>query len=85
MLVLVILEISGNFVNILTADEKYYFRNSGILGQPIQLQLSKKQMTCSQFLPHIWNLQQFLNILQKKKSPIAYMFEKLRNAKHVLR
>ena len=53
MLVLVILEISGNFVNILTADEKYYFRNSGILGQPIQLQLSKKQMTCSQFLPHI--------------------------------
>ena len=40
----------GMFVNILTADGKYFLRNSGNLRQPIQIQLSKKQNISSKFI-----------------------------------
>ena len=42
MSLLVICEILGHFVNTLTADDKYYLRNSEKLLKPIQMQLSKK-------------------------------------------
>ena len=37
MSVLVIHDIFGHFVNTLTADDKYYFRNRKNLPKPIQL------------------------------------------------
>ena len=37
------------FVNTLPADEKYYLLNRDNLAEPIQMQLSQKQKTFSQF------------------------------------
>ena len=45
----VISEVLGLFVDTLTADDKYYLRNTGNLPQPVQMQLSKKQKTFSEF------------------------------------
>ena len=44
MSLLVISKILGLFVNTLTADDKYSFRNSENLRQPITMQLFKKQI-----------------------------------------
>ena len=49
MSVLVICEILRLFVDAMTADYKYSLRNSENLTQPIQIQLSKKQRTFSEF------------------------------------
>ena len=46
---LVIYKIHRLFVNILTADDKHYLLNRDNLTQPIQMQLSQKQKTFSQF------------------------------------
>ena len=45
MSLLMICEISWQFVNIFTADDKYSLRNGEILEQPIQMHLSKKEIT----------------------------------------
>ena len=42
-------KILGLFVNTLTADDKHYMLNRDNLTQPIQIQLSQKQKTFSQF------------------------------------
>ena len=42
-------KILGLFVNTLTVDDKHYMLNRDNLTQPIQLQLSQKQKTFSQF------------------------------------
>ena len=44
-----ICETLGLFVNRLTADEKFSFRNRENVRQPIETQLSKKQKRFSQF------------------------------------
>ena len=49
MSLLVICEILEHLVNILTTDDKYFLCKSENLQQPIQLQISKKQKTFSQF------------------------------------
>ena len=49
MSLLVITDIVGLFLNTLTADDKYYFRNTENLRQRIQMQFSKKQKSCSEF------------------------------------
>ena len=46
---LVIHKIHRLFVNILTADDKHYLINRDILAQRIQMQLSQKQKTFSEF------------------------------------
>ena len=46
---LVIHKIHRLFVNILTADDKHYLLNRDNLTQPIQMQLSEKEKTFSQF------------------------------------
>ena len=53
---LVICKIVGLFFNTLTAGDKYSLFNKGNLTQLIQIQLSKKQKTFSQFLKLFWNL-----------------------------
>ena len=49
MCLLLISEILGLFVNALTADDKYSFRNRKNLQYPIRTQLSKKQKTAVRF------------------------------------
>ena len=49
-------EILGLFVQTLTADSNYALRNSDNLPQPIEMQLSKKEIVLSDFFA------QFLNI-----------------------
>ena len=49
MSLLVICGITGLFANTLAADDKYFLRDSEILQQPIQMQLSKPQKTFSIF------------------------------------
>ena len=57
------------FVNILTADHKYSRLNRDNFRQPIQMQLSQKQKTFSQFvsafLKSIFNFEHF----EKKDHP----------------
>ena len=43
-------KILRHFVNTLTVDDKHYMLNRENLTQPIQIQLSQKQKTFSQFL-----------------------------------
>ena len=56
----------GLFVNTLTADDKQSILERDNLTQPIQIQFSNKQKTFSNFLVNFKNLDQLLNILEKK-------------------
>ena len=53
----------GLFVSTLTADEKYHFLIRDDLTQPIQMQLSEKEKTCSEcfstFLEFRWNFKHY--------------------------
>ena len=49
MSLLMICAIVGLFLNMLTADDKHCLRSSKNVLQPIQMQLSKKRKTLSQF------------------------------------
>ena len=52
MSLLVICEIMGHSVNILTASDKYFLLNSENLQQPFQMQLSKERIIFSEFFFH---------------------------------
>ena len=70
------------FVNTLSADGKYpvqYFENVQLL---IQMEISGKRKTFSDFLFHFCNLQQILNILKKKMMVLANVFRKLQTLKN---
>ena len=47
---LAICKVLGMFLNILTADDKYYLLNRDNFRQPIQMQLSQKQKLFSWFI-----------------------------------
>ena len=54
MFLLVIDESLVHFVNTSTMNDRYFLRNSEILPEPIQMQLSKKQTTFSEvFAPFL--------------------------------
>ena len=65
-------KIFGLFLNTLTSDDKYSLLNSDNLTQPIQMQLSKKQKTFSefffQFLKSIW----IFKDMPKKDNPRSW-------------
>ena len=63
---LVTCEILGLFVNLFTADDKYSFRNTDNLRQPILMQLSKKQKTFSQFSAAFLNFRSNFELFGKK-------------------
>ena len=71
------------FFNTLTADDKYSLLNIDNLTQPIQILLSQKQKTFSQFFSAF--LKSALNFehFQKKDDLIADVFQKLPSAKKV--
>ena len=58
---LVICKIWRLFVNTLSADGKYSLFNRDNLTQPVQMQLSRKEKSCSDFFLHFWNLVEILN------------------------
>ena len=82
---LVIGEILGVFVNTLTADGKCPDEDWKSLQLPIQMQLSEKRKTFSQFLIHFSMLRKILNILKEKMIVIANMFPKLQTVKIFVR
>ena len=82
---LVLGEILGVFVNTLTADGKYPVQGCENLQLPIQMQLSEKRKTFSQFLFHLSMLREILNILKEKMIVIANMFPKLQTVKIFVR
>ena len=67
------------YVNTFSAYDKYFLRNSQNLPQQIQMQISKKQKTHSEFT---FNFKFFE---KKKKIIIVYVFPKLQTAKSVVR
>ena len=73
------------FFNTLTADDKYSLLNIDNLTQPIQILLSQKQKTFSQFFSAF--LKSALNFehFQKKDDLIADVFQKLPSAKKVIK
>ena len=82
---LVLCKIIGLFVNTLSEDDRYCLLYKDNLLQPIQILLSQKQKTFSQFgsafLKSTLNLEHF----QKKINLIADVFRKLPSAKKVIR
>ena len=73
------------FFNTLSADDKYSLLNIDNLTQPIQILLSQKQKTFSQFFSAF--LKSALNFehFQKKDDLIADVFQKLPSAKKVIK
>ena len=64
---LVIYKILRLFVNTLTADDKHYLLNRDNLTQPIQMQISQKQKTFSQFLSAFFKSNLNFQHFQKKR------------------
>ena len=82
---IVICKIWRLFPNTLSADGKYSLLNRDNLTQPIQMQLSRKQKTFSQFFSAF--LKSSLNYEHSKKKNmtlIAEVFPKLRTAKNMV-
>ena len=61
-----ICEILVDFVNTLSADDKFSLRKSEILPQTIQMQLSKKKMTFSELFPSFLKYKSIFEPFEKK-------------------
>ena len=62
----------GNFVNTLTADDKYFLLNWDNLTRPIQTQLSQKEKTFSQFFSPFWKYSFNFENFPKKDDPHSW-------------
>ena len=82
---LVLGEILGVFVNTLNPESKYPVQDGENLEIPIQMQLSEKRKTFSQFFLPFLELHQFLNILKREMIVIANIFPKLETVKNLVR
>ena len=82
---LVIHKILRLFLNILTEDDKHYLLNRDNLTEPIQMQLSQKQKTFSEFFFAF--LKSILNFkhLSKKMTQIADVFPDIPPPKNMVR
>ena len=70
-------------VRTLNALDKYSFRNTKNLLQPIKMDLSKNlKALFSIFLLNFWNLNKILNILM---TLLSYVFSKLQTVKCMIR
>ena len=68
---LVIYEIFVLFVNTLTAKNKYFLCNSGNLQELVQMQLSKKQYTFSEFFAPILKSMSNFKHFEEKDDPLS--------------
>ena len=82
---LVLCKISGLFLNTLTDDDKYSLLYGDNLTQPIQILLSQKQKTFSQFFSAFSKSTLNSEHFQKKIILIADVFPKLPSAKKVIK
>ena len=82
---LVLCKVSGLFLNTLTDDDKYSLLYRDNLTQPIQIRLSEKQKTFSDFFSAF--LKSTLNFehFPKKMTLIADVFPKLPSPKMVIK
>ena len=69
-------QILGLHVNTLAANERYLVLHKDNLTIPIQMQLSQKEKTFSEFFVHFWNLSEILNAFKKKRTLRAFVFPK---------
>ena len=69
MSLLVICGILGVHVNTLTVNDKYFLCNSENFLQPIQMQLSKKQKTCSSFFASFQKSTSNIKHFEEKDDP----------------
>ena len=74
-------QILGLLLKTLAPEEKYLVLHRNKLTIAIQMQLSQKQATFSQFFVNFWNLSEILNVLKKKMTFIGFVFPKLRARK----
>ena len=75
-------QILGVLFNTLDTDEKYPGLNRDNLKIPIQMQLSEKQKSLSQFFaPFLKPRLNFDDFEKKKMTPTAFVFPKLRTIK----
>ena len=82
---LVICKVLRMFVNIWTADDKCFLINRDKLRQKIQMHVSEKQKTFSQFFSSILKSRLNFRYFWKKMSVIAELFPKLRTRKRWLK
>ena len=82
---LVLRKILGLFVNTLSEDDRYCLLYKDNLLQPIQILLSQKQKTFSQFFSAFLKSTINSEHFQKKINLIADVFPKLPSAKKVIR
>ena len=81
---LVLCKILGLFVNTLSEDDKYGLLYKDNLLQPIQVLLSQKQKTSSQFFSGFLKSTLIFEHFQKKINLIADVFPKLPSTKIVI-
>ena len=74
-------QILGLLVNTLAVDEMYRVLNRDNLTTPIQMQLSQKQKTFSQFFPALLESSLIFVCFEKKMTLAAFVFPKLRTLK----
>ena len=82
---LVLCKILRLFVNTLTDEDKYFLLYRDNLTQPIQILLSQKQKTFSQFFSAFSKSKLNFEHFQKKMTLIADVFSKLPSPKKVIR
>ena len=82
---LMLCKILGLFVNTLIDDDKYCLVYRDNLTRPIQILLSKKQKTFSQFSSVFLKSTLNFEYFQKKMTLIADLFPKLPSPKKVIR
>ena len=82
---LVLFKISGLFLNTLTDDDKYCLLYRDNLTQTIQIRLSQKQQTFSEFFTPFLKSTLNFALFQKKMTLIADVFPQLPSPKKVIR
>ena len=82
---LMLCNILGRFLKTLTDDDKYFLLYGDNLTQPIQILLSQKQKTFSEFFSAFVKSTLNFENFQKKINLIADVFPKLPSAKKVIR
>ena len=82
---LVLFKISGLFLNTLTDDDKYCLLYRDNLTQTMQILLSQKKQTFSQFFSPFFKSTLNFELFQKKMTLIADVFPKLPSPEKVIR
>ena len=78
-------QILGLLVNTLATDEKYPVLNRENLTIPIQMQLSQKQITFSQFYAAFWKSGLNFECFEKKDDPDSFCISKITDSENVVR